>query len=66
MTRITADALGFGRPTPDLVLGPAARILHRSPAARILTGADAALIPVRNFIDGDQLIELRPIAPVHC
>lgn len=66
MTRITADALGFGRPAPDLVLGPAARMLHRSPATRILTGADAALIPVRDFIDGDQLIELRRIAPVHC
>lgn len=66
MTRITADALGFGRPAPDLVLGPAARILHRSPATRVLTGTDTALVPVRDFIDGEQLIELRPIAPVRC
>lgn len=66
MTRITADALGLGRPAPDLVLGPAARMLHRSPAIRLLTGTDTALVPVRDFIDGNQLIELRPIAPVHC
>ncbi len=66
LTRITADALGLGRPAPDLVLGPAARMLHRSPATRLLTGTDTALIPVRDFIDGDQMIELRPIAPVQC
>ena len=32
MTRITADALGLGRPAPDLVLGPAARLLQRRAA----------------------------------
>lgn len=66
MTRITTDALGYGRPAPDLVLGPAARILHKSPAARVLTGQDAALVPARDFIDGSQLIELRPVAAVSC
>ncbi len=66
MTRITADALGYGRPAPDLVLGPAARMLHRSPAGQVLTGVQDVMIPVRDFIDSDQIIELRPIAPVHC
>lgn len=66
MTRITADTLGLGRPSPDLVLGPAARMLHKSPATKLLTGTDTSLIPVRDFIDGEQVIELRPIAPVHC
>tara|TARA_R110002051_G_scaffold91647_1_gene161357 strand:+ start:21612 stop:22292 length:681 start_codon:yes stop_codon:yes gene_type:complete len=66
MTRITTDAMGFGRPVPDLVLGPAARLLHKSPAARVLTGQDAALVPARDFIDGSQLIALRPVAAVSC
>jgi len=66
MTRITADALGLARPAYDLVLGPAARMRHTTPAAQVLTGTPDVLIPVRDFIDGEQLIELRPIAPVHC
>jgi len=65
MTRVTADALGLGRPTPDLVLGPAARILHKANGVRTLTGADCAFVPVRDFIDQSQIIELTPIAPVH-
>ena len=65
MTRITADALGFGRPAPDLVLGPAARMLHTHHGVRTLTGSDAAFIPARDFIDGSSIIELRPIAAVH-
>ena len=66
MTRLTADAMGFGRPGPDLVLGPSARILHKAPGIKTLTGSDAALIPARDFIDGSSIIELKPIAPVHC
>ncbi len=66
MTRITTDAMGYGRPAPDLVLGPAARLLQKSPAAKTLTGRDTVLIPARDYIDGSQIIELRPIAPVCC
>lgn len=66
MTRLTADALGYGRPAPDLVLGPAARICHRAPGVRTLTGSEAAFVPVRDFIDGSSIVELTPIAPVHC
>lgn len=66
MTRITAEALGPARPAPDLVLGPAARMVHRSPGVNRLTGAPAALLPVRDFIDQSSVIELTPIAPVHC
>lgn len=64
MIRITADALGFGRPAMDLILGPAARILHTNPAIKMLTGATAALIPAQDFIDGSQFIALRPIGRV--
>lgn len=65
MTRVAADTFGLGRPSPDLVLGPAARIAHRSNGVRTLTGSDAAFIPVEDFTDNEQFIELTPIAPVH-
>ncbi len=64
MTRITAEALGMGRPSLDLVLGPSARILHRSPAVQVLTGAAEAMIPVSDFADGSQIIALRPVSRV--
>jgi len=64
LTRITADALGLNRPSPDLVLGPTARLLHRAPAVRTLTGKAAAFIPARDFFDGTNFIALRPATPV--
>jgi Hint domain len=64
ITRIMADGLGIARPMPDLVLGPRARLVHRAPGIARLTGADAALIPVRDFIDGQSVIDLTPLSPV--
>lgn len=64
LTRITADALGLGRPMPDLVLGPRARILMRDQRTRAAAGAAGAFVPARSFIDGDQVIEVNPVAPV--
>ncbi|SLN26912.1 Hint domain-containing protein [Roseisalinus antarcticus] len=64
LTRIAADALGVGRPMPDLVLGPKARTYHRSQAAQRLTRADGAFLPVRDLIDGCNVIELTPMSPV--
>lgn len=66
MTRITADALGLAKPSADLVLGPAARILHSNGAVKQLTGQAVASIPARDFVDLGQFIALRPIAPVSC
>ena len=66
MTRMTAEALGPTRPSPDLVLGPAARMVHRGRGVNRITGSDAALLPVRDFIDQTSIIELTPVAPVHC
>jgi hypothetical protein len=66
MTRLTSDALGYGRPGLDLVLGPSARILHKAPGIQTLTGSAHAFAPARDFIDGSSIIELRPIAPLHC
>ncbi|MBQ2260972.1 MAG: Hint domain-containing protein [Loktanella sp.] len=64
LTRITADALGVGRPMQDLILGPAARLHHHAPDIRRLTGTPDAYIPACDFVDGNQFIALRPKAAV--
>lgn len=64
LTRITSEALGYGRPMPDLVLGPSARMIHANPGVELLTGRRRALIPVRDFIDQNQIIELTPVSAV--
>ena len=64
LTRIAGDSFGIARPMPDLVLGPRARLTHRAPGITALTGANAALIPARDFIDGINIIELTPATPV--
>jgi len=60
LTRIAADALGVGRPMPDLVLGPRARLAHRAPGIAKLTGADTAFVPARDFVDGVAIVDLSP------
>lgn len=64
LVRIAADAFGLGRPAPDLVLGPRARILFRSASCRALVGAAEAFAPGRAFVDGDAAIQLAPVSPV--
>jgi hypothetical protein len=64
LTRLSADALGFGRPFEDLVLGPRARLVNRRAGVRLLTGHDAALIPASDLVDGVSAIEVTPAAPV--
>jgi hypothetical protein len=64
LTRLTTDALGTGRPVPDLILGPQARILVRDSTARLATGSDGAFLPARAYLDGDSVIEVTPAAPV--
>lgn len=64
LVRIGADALGMMRPQMDVVLGPSARILHRSAGVKQLTGQDKALTLAADFSDGVTITEMRPIAPV--
>jgi hypothetical protein len=64
LTRIAADSLGMGRPAPDLILGPRARLVHRGPGVSTLTGRNRAAIPVRDFIDGINIVELTPPSAV--
>ena len=64
LTRITSEAFGLGRPVPDLVLGPRARLLLRDARARAVSGGVAAYAPARSFADGVSIIEVTPAAPV--
>lgn len=64
LIRIAADSLGIARPMPDLVLGPRARLYHRSAAIQRFTGRDGAFVPVQDFIDQINVIELTPPSPV--
>ena len=62
--RITADALGLGRPATDATFGPAARLLKRDPAVVNALGAEAALSPVSAMEDGVSVVALNPVSPV--
>lgn len=64
LTRVTADSFGLGRPMPDLMLGPRARLLHRHSTCRKMFGTEAAFAPARAFIDGFATISVRPATPV--
>lgn len=64
LIRVAADALGIGRPMPDLMLGPAARLYHRSPTLQRVTGHEAAFVPAVDFIDGVNIVEVTPQTPV--
>ncbi|MCE5972704.1 Hint domain-containing protein [Sinirhodobacter sp. WL0062] len=64
MTRLTAEALGEGRPMADLVLGPGARIRLDSARVRRISGAEAAFVPACALVDGIGIIEVAPVAPI--
>jgi hypothetical protein len=64
LTRISSEAFGFGRPSSDLVFGPAAQFYHGAPGVHQLTGQDGAFFPLRDFIDGVNVVELTPMSPV--
>ncbi len=62
--RIAADALGPGRPMPDLLLGPAARLVSRRGALPALIGASRALVPIEALADGESVVQVRPVSGV--
>lgn len=64
LIRISSDALGIGRPMMDLLLGPSARLYHRSPSLKRVTGHAAAFVPASDFIDGVNIIAVSPPTPV--
>lgn len=64
MIRVTTEAFGQGRPVPDLVLGPHARICLRDARLNARMGLEAGFAPVAGFIDGVSVIEVAPVSPV--
>jgi len=64
LTRVAAEAMGLGRPSNDTVFGPSTRIVHRAPGIKTLTGQSTALVPLRDFIDGVNIVELTPMTSV--
>ncbi|WP_102110512.1 Hint domain-containing protein [Oceaniglobus roseus] len=62
--RIAADTFGLGRPMPDLMLGVGGRVLNRSGQAHASHGASALLQSVSTLVDGENVIQLRPVSPV--
>jgi len=60
LIRMASDALGIARPMTDLLLGPYARLYHRSPTLQRVTGKEAAFVPAADFIDGINVVEVQP------
>lgn len=64
LSRITADSFGLGRPMPDLLLGPRARLFRQDASLISAMGTTAALAPITAFTDGDTVLEITPVTPV--
>lgn len=64
LIRIMSDTFGQARPASFLTVGPAARILHTPHHLRSEAGEKRLLTPVREFLDGVNVIEVVPPTPV--
>jgi len=64
LTRFSADSLGFGRPSPDLLLGPAANLFQKNSRLPEACGSDKAVLPASGFTDGESVISVCPATPV--
>lgn len=64
LVRVMADTFGMNRPESYLTLGPAARVLQTPPRLVGVTPGARLLTPVREFVDGLNVIEVVPPTPV--
>lgn len=64
LTRVTTNAYGLGRPELDVLVGPAARMVVRHPKLGTLLGQDAVLAPIKDYVDGDRLLDISPVGSV--
>lgn len=60
LARVMTEAFGLDRPFGPLQLGPAARLLATPPHLRKFADGAELLTPVREFIDGENVIETAP------
>lgn len=63
LTRVTGDAFGEGRPMPDLMLGPNAR-LALSGGRWARGGSNRTSVPASALVDGEAIVAIHPVAPV--
>lgn len=64
LIRIMADSFGQGRPSSFITVGPGARILRTPHHLRGEAGSTRLLTPVREFVDGVNVIEVVPPTPI--
>ncbi|KUP93894.1 Hint domain-containing protein [Tritonibacter horizontis] len=64
LTSFMADALGMERPASCVVTGPAARLLRTPAHMRHAEGDSPLLTPVQEFLDGMNIVETAPPAPI--
>jgi hypothetical protein len=64
LVRIMADSFGQDRPASFVTVGPGARVLHTPHHLRAEAGETRLLTPVREFVDGVNVIEVTPPTPV--
>ncbi len=60
LTRLMADCFGMSRPMSSVIAGPSARLLHAPEQYRALSAGRRVLTPVRDFVDGVNVIETAP------
>ena len=64
LIRIMPDSFGQSRPSSFLTVGPAARVLHTPHQLRAEADGTRMLTPVKEFVDGVNVIEIVPPTPV--
>lgn len=64
MMRVMNEFAGDALPGPDLLVGPAARLVVRHPRLGKLLGRDSVLVPLSDYADGDRYISVTPHGPV--
>ncbi|TNJ48501.1 Hint domain-containing protein [Phaeobacter sp. B1627] len=64
LTSFMADSLGMDRPRSCVVTGPSARLLRTPAHLRHAEGNCGLLTPVQEFLDGMNIVETAPPAPV--
>ncbi|WP_089884610.1 Hint domain-containing protein [Citreimonas salinaria] len=64
MMRVMNDSVGDALPEPDLLVGPAARLVVRHPRLGPLLGRASVLVPLSDYADGDRFVPVTPHGPV--
>ncbi len=64
LARFLPDSFGMQRPPQSVVAGPSARLLHAPAHLRGSTGQTQSLTLVHDFVDGMNVVETAPPAPV--